>query len=923
MPLMPNQMSGGAQSTGDQAKALFEDGLSQMAYGVLLNKLPNIAPDVATFKVLQCDPEDGKGVGAFVIVRQGQTFYIPVIMAESQIKPLDILYYKDLNVFLPLTKEWLEELDKLALGEMGQGVKAPESLTSDVDIRGTVIPPNTGRYSYASDASIDSMFLAARDHNTAPEKVAFLDFLQKAPENVKIATAQLFKQNADLNVLAIRTYGKTALASALMVTQKTASAVSRPELIIVDATTKTAELKDAFGSAAAEAYQGVKLKGYAAKDTRKNLSAAIVTPKEQSFVDFQEPDDAGAYRVWTTDGKSMLALISGKPVDLFSGGGVGTKIPPRNVRVPNFENTAAQHVRNPNFYDRYVGVTENGKLIDNQVVLAQAVPISELEGSAAYKKLMGDGEAGVRKGAVGIFITRRGTSFIVTVPVRIESITTSNGAKRITVDKPNGFGYDKRTLVLDTDGPRGKFLVSDKASVSYLPADAKFIATSGAIDSEDLITRQKDVEKWLNRGLVDAGGEKISVDYSDSDDCYFVGREAVYGFVPALKKLASEANIAVPVAEALLKQAREGQLTFWSVSPATVAQKIAQVWAKLSAVQAKLGTTPEVSSSFETKMTPKKKTDPTMPNAKTAGDESGSKKKKDSGGGGDPAQQAMDDVAMQQAMAQQAAQPSPVDLAVAEQMQVLQMQSQALQQQMAMLQTVQQRAQMIAGGGAMSAPMGATAMAGAPMDPSMMGAGAPVPAMGGQPQQGATPMPGQAQQGAVPMQGQPMMDPNAAQQGAMDPSMMGGQQGMDPMAAQQQQPMTPQDQGMAHMSGEDDSPETLMQQVNPEFLNAAGGLHDAGIFDAATLSSMAQSPALKDMVGAYLPNLEKSLDNVGRVLLTLWMDEGKIKSDIGNETFVSLEDNLRMVFKNLGDLILKMNQNSMVMRGPNDPSYKE
>jgi hypothetical protein len=143
------------------------------------------------------------------------------------------------------------------------------------------------------------------------------------------------------------------------------------------------------------------------------------------------------------------------------------------------------------------------------------------------------------------------------------------------------------------------------------------------------------------------------------------------------------------------------------------------------------------------------------------------------------------------------------------------------------------------------------------------------------------------------------------------------QPGQDPAAQQQQQPPS------AMMATDDGTPENLMSQVNPQFAEQAGHLQDAGTFDAAALASMAQAPGLKDMVGAYLPNLEKSLDNIGRVLLTLWMDEARLKDDIGNETFIGLEDNLRTTFKGLGDLILKINQNTMVLRSPNDTQYQE
>jgi hypothetical protein len=71
-------------------------------------------------------------------------------MAQNQLKPLDILYIRDLNLFLPLTKEWLDEIGKMSLGELGHGTIPPQTVQSDVDIRNLVVPPTTGRYSYAS-----------------------------------------------------------------------------------------------------------------------------------------------------------------------------------------------------------------------------------------------------------------------------------------------------------------------------------------------------------------------------------------------------------------------------------------------------------------------------------------------------------------------------------------------------------------------------------------------------------------------------------------------------------------------------------------------------------------------------------------------------------------------------------------------------
>ncbi len=60
------QMQMAAGAGVDQTAQLFEQGFSQMAYNVLMSKLPDIVGDVVTFKILDTDAESGLGVGAFV-----------------------------------------------------------------------------------------------------------------------------------------------------------------------------------------------------------------------------------------------------------------------------------------------------------------------------------------------------------------------------------------------------------------------------------------------------------------------------------------------------------------------------------------------------------------------------------------------------------------------------------------------------------------------------------------------------------------------------------------------------------------------------------------------------------------------------------------------------------------------------------------
>ena len=887
---------------GDQAKTLFDQGLSQMAYNVLVNKLPNVSPDVVTFKVLDSDPEAGSGVGAFVILRRGQTIYVPVVMADNQVKPLDILYYKDLNVFLPLTKEWLEELDKMSLGEMGHGVKPPETLSTDVDIRNTVVPPTTGRYSYASDTSEKvakvireayAVFDSAK-HQEEP-KLAFLSFLDKAPNFVKQAMAKIFETRPKLLKQAVWFYGEKPVVDALRLKQADYGAkLSRSgALYVADDKTSPSEFRDIFGPKAPLAFQGVRLHGYYARDDRPAVKRALGV---QKFLQLQEPKDSGAYKLYDRDGKPVVALIIGNPINIFTDGNEGKRIPARNLRVIKHDRGSADPeqghgqryrvpgraiVRDDTFIQRYVGITEDGNLIEATQLVGQPVAMSQLEGSAVFQKTVGEGTAaGPRKGQNGIFVQRRGSIFLGTTPLRIESITTIEGVKRIEVSG----GWGRKTLVIDPSAPYTKLMVPVGSHIVYLPQDYVWLpAKDKVLSTGDFLSNPKDILHWTLNGLHQAGGSEAIVKKL-AHHGYFCEQAGVYdeAFVPALRKIASKLEIHVDDAAHALKQADEtGWFRFWALDNKQY-EKVAGYL----------------------KVAEGEKKDPPPPDQ-----------------GGDPAQQAMDGVMSAPVGPQM---PQPVDMAVAEAMQNLTMQRSGLEQQMQLLQTIQQRTNQIAGGGgAMGSPAAAAAAMGGPMDPSQMGAGGPVmqAGPGGQPPMGGMPDPSQMGQ-QMPPQG-PSMPPQGpsmpGQPTAIQPgqAVMGGMQpGMDPSQQQQQPPG-------ATMTADDGSVESLMNQVNPQFMEQAGNLNDAGAFDAASLASMAQSPSLKDLVGSYLPNLEKSLDNVGRVLLTLWMDESSIKEDIGNETYISLEDNLRQVFKGMGDLILKINQNTLVLKGPNDAMYQE
>lgn len=128
----------------------FEKLVSDSAYKTFGTKFPDLVEHVVTFRMLASDAEKGTAFGAFILDVAGKPAYVPVVMNDSELEPLDILYLKDTDTFVPFSREWIEEITRDSQQALGEGQKLPESVPTDVDIRNLVVPPTTGRYSYAS-----------------------------------------------------------------------------------------------------------------------------------------------------------------------------------------------------------------------------------------------------------------------------------------------------------------------------------------------------------------------------------------------------------------------------------------------------------------------------------------------------------------------------------------------------------------------------------------------------------------------------------------------------------------------------------------------------------------------------------------------------------------------------------------------------
>lgn len=849
--ISPRTQSFQAQGQPQSEQDLFTQGFSSTAYGALLSKFPALAPSVVTFKVLESDIETGAAVGVFILEYNGTHAYAPAVLADNKLKPLDLLYVKESDSFVPFTKQWLDALTASRVGHLGAGATPPRTMPTDVDIRNAVIPPTTGRYSYASDAEVTVAKMSA-ERSTPP---LLLNAMTDAPNHVKAAMARVFEASPDIFSRAVTFHGASNITKALQprLEKRAAEAPKSPkltdvEVFVADSSTPISVLREVFGTGVGEAFTKLKTQGYAAKDTRPLKKQAI---RSENYVQMEEPRMAGVYKFWKTDGTPVLALVQSHPLSLFRSAGVGTKISPPRLRYVAHQHGPAQpYASNNSLYgkmqadgrinpgkvrDRFVGVTEGGELIDAEYLKGAPLPIDAAMDVPLFKRLWEKKPPAPQNGETGVFVRRQGDHFSMTFPVKVVTVTHAAGdrtlvkVKNVSTFFENDNGFE-RTLVIDPAYTGGNFLTPANGEVAHVPSGATWIPFKGspakdhfesagmlaALRAGDFLQSPRDIIEWRSEKLASAGAHHISVVKKSGEGGFNLLGKYAADFPAALRALMSDVGLSQKASEEILKEAAENsRVDFWAIAPEQMA------W-------------------LETKVAAE----------------------------ADEAQAQMQQMAMLQA--QQPPQPTPLDMAVAEQMQNIQGQMLALQQQQQMLMQVQQRAGGIAnGGGAAAAPEAAAAALGGPQ------------AMGPAPVQGFG-----------------------------DPSQMGG--GGDPaqMVAQQAQEQGPP---QALMPDGEADPEALQQQVNPDFLEAAGQLNDAGVFDASLLASMAQSPALVEMVEQHGDSFHAALDGLGRTLFTLWVDEGKLSEEVGHSAYARLEDSLRTVFRGLGALVLNLKQQTRLL----------
>lgn len=685
-------------------------------------------------------------------------------------------------------------------------------------------------------------------------------FLSDAPNAIKEAFAQILDRNPPLLKKAADLYGEEALIACLQPkVEKTAGSMEiKRRLNVADRDTKPGEYRDYFGEGAPFAYQNVLKRGYYYEDRRPNLKVAV---QVQGYHDFQNTLQSGFYRLYTAESTPEAALVIVEPLDLFGTDrptfphDYESRVKPLRLRIPVTDwNHEPYALTRSEFADTQdTSSQQRGHTFRRLAILEDRryVVTTNLYGEQVAQGFIRNSSlANALDDGKGK--PRQGKGIWVG-QIRGGWAATMPVEVRSVTEGANGIVRGKMT---DEAGFADKPFLIDYSSTRnriMRPVDGPVIIPSNW--------------RWVPLST------KMEVDDFISDPGAL--QEA------ANQQFAKDPSIKV----ATVRKDPSGLFTLGQESRAhsrsDALQKLAlahDIHASAAESMLKIADTYGVCRAHVMTPAQARRTQQRMKIAQGALPPQVPQ-------GMPPAMAAPPPPPAPAPVPVEAAPPappppSPVDQAFSESIQGLSQQMSELQAQLSVLQSVQQRAMEIESG--QGAPPGAVP-GGPPAPPGMQ-----------------TTDPTMQGPGAPPGAGMPPMDPS------MDPNAAMGMQ--DPNAA-------PPDVQLPIMRTEEPSSEEIAQQINPDFLASAGQLHETGAFDAATIASLAQSNSrgFKSLTSQYAANLENSVDDLGRTLLTLYMQESKLKTQLGDETYLDLETQLRDTFHGLGRLVLAMTHNSAML----------
>ena len=102
-----------------------------------------------------------------------------------------------------------------------------------------------------------------------------------------------------------------------------------------------------------------------------------------------------------------------------------------------------------------------------------------------------------------------------------------------------------------------------------------------------------------------------------------------------------------------------------------------------------------------------------------------------------------------------------------------------------------------------------------------------------------------------------------------------------------------------------------LDQGTMQLAQQAAGAGQGQVFDHSIIGGLAKTYDASTMIDSFIPEMMKALDRVGRILFLFYWKSEEFAERYGDQDITEMEDHLRGVFKNFGDLILKLKQKTI------------
>jgi len=497
----------------DEKEIAFESAFKDMCYGILSTKQPHLVPSIVTFKVIKSSIRDGDAVGAFILNVKGEQLYVPMVLSNNKLKPLEIFYSKKMDKFLPFSPQWLDIVVGSSNQHLGEGVEIPDTLPNDRDITQFIIPPmnQQGRVSYAMDFSgIDHLEIIKQASNEAKDQ--YRKMLQGNKGYLKFAF-----ENFDGDEI------KTALAPHTEV-EKVASVPVALETVDLDS--PVMKVKEVFKNDSQKAMQDMARDGFSYKDERIDLNKVMST--SETKLTLEEPGTSGVYTIYNCDGSFAPALVLVNPETLDDHDASGLMTSSVAARDNN-EDTYGESVygdwreRPIRRKNQYLVISEDGSYFHTDHLIASPSNAGEFKGKLSGTVFGSKKPDGVSKANI-CFIKVEGNQIVAaTKPVYVDKMETSkDGYKKYTQEdpfkptKPMIYGEKRQepsnTLELcHCSTPTGKITHPKGSRLTFVPLTYKVIKLGDRKDDNSHLRTSREVLHYIQERMNNVGGKTVKL----------------------------------------------------------------------------------------------------------------------------------------------------------------------------------------------------------------------------------------------------------------------------------------------------------------------------------------------------------------------------------------------------------------------------